>query len=732
MNRLHLYLLLLVVAFIPYSVALFTGQQLGPTEHIQTMVTPGSPVPSYGWDVLQADGVLQFLPWRDLVFDAWRHGEAPIINPYQLAGQPLTANSQSGGFYPLHVIFAFLPGSTGTKILLLGILHLLICGTGLYYLLRNLKCSETASLIGSIAFTLSQFMVAWAPLASVPSTVAWIPWFLAGITCSNRRLGFFQTALATAMMLYAGHLQFAFYGMFAALVVWTWQMATERKLAALVPAFALIVGIAASMPQLGIVLKNSATSHRRNVPSEQGYNDYSKGVLAPFEALSFINPKLLGDPSMERSMVLGDQAEKLPTSFWPAVVKPGSNPAESALWITPFALILALFGLMDKRKKDEGGMPPVIPGLAVAIVGVLLAFGSPLNQLLFFNFPGWSATGSPGRAHVLIVLGLCLMAAVGYDRLEAKNQGERKWYALAAVPLVLLAIGFNVTTMVPKFVMQDNADAMARLISRTMTPNMPGIALSVLLGSVLIAALISKKLPNPKLSIPILLLLTLIAQRPLSGKALEVPEVKPDQERHMFVSKSWNMFDTPSATMPPNIASLQRVHDLFGYDSILDKGFVEKLTQAYGRDPAPPENGNMMLFRAKDSLMPDQVQAFQKLGVLHPPGLEMNGTLLMDTRIEGGTIEHDGYDHQIIKPLNDAKEILVRDRFIPGMKSPTPNTTVEDKDGWRLIKTDGKQTQIRIDYPGRTNYFAVIIGVTLLLIGYVISVIRHEPNPTTS
>ena len=299
MKRWHIFLLLFVVAFMPYASALLSGQNLGPTEHIQTMVTPGAPKPDYGWDILQADGVLQFLPWRDLVFDAWRHGEAPILNPYQLAGQPLTANSQSGGFYPFHILFAFVPGSTGFKVILLGILHLFIAGLGLFTLLRNLKVSEAGSLLGATAFALSQFMVAWAPLASVPTTVAWIPWLLAGILTTDKKVGFFQVSLATALMLLAGHLQFAFYGLFAAFLVWAWAISRNRQVTMLIPLVAIGVGALVAMPQVSLVLKNSQTSHRKNVPTEEGYQGYTTGVLAPYEALSLISPKFMGDPSIK-------------------------------------------------------------------------------------------------------------------------------------------------------------------------------------------------------------------------------------------------------------------------------------------------------------------------------------------------------------------------------------------------------------------------------------------------
>ncbi|MBS1728975.1 MAG: hypothetical protein JST51_19825 [Armatimonadetes bacterium] len=730
MKRWQIFLLLLVVAFLPYSVAIFSGQELGPTEHIQTMVTPDAPKPGYGWDVLQADGVLQFLPWRDLVFDSWRHGQAPILNPYQLAGQPLTANSQSGGFYLPHMVFAFLPGSTGFKILLLGILHLFLAAWGLFAFLRNLKVSEGGALLGATAFALSQFMVAWAPLASVPTTVAWIPWVLAGITMPNRRLGFFLTALATAMMIYAGHLQFAFYGMFAAFVVWVWTAISVRKVSVLATLLALFVGVAASAPQLGIVLKNSATSHRRNTPTEQGYQGYSKGVLAPYEALSLVNPKLLGDPSIKTSEIEGSG---VPNGYWSMFVKPGANPAECALWVTPIAFSLGLFALFARRGKDEESASVTVP-VSLVVLGVLLAFGSPLNQLLFFYFPGWSATGSPGRAHILIVLGLCLLGAIGYDRLEAKGDGSKKWLAIGLIPLVLLGLGFNLMNMLGGMLGQPGDDSLGKIIGLTTKPYLPGIAISALLSAVVLALYSSKKLPKMAALPAVLAALTLLGQHPLSGKPLEVPNLNiPSQERKVFASQSWSMVTTPKATMPPNIASLARVHDLYGYDSILDAKFVEKLKTV--GDPFPPENGNLALLRAKslDDLTVASTKALVDLGVKHPVSADsMSGIPTSDSRINGGDIIDDGYDHQTIKPAPGATEILVRDRYFPGMKTSTPNTTVEDRDGWRLIKTDGQQSTIRIDYSGRTNFIGVIIGIGILLLGTLLSIRKHEPNASAT
>ena len=744
MKRWQNLLLLLIVAFIPYASALVSGHNLGPTEHIQTMVTADAPKPDYGWDILQADGVLQFLPWRDLVFDSWRKGEAPILNPYQLAGQPLTANSQSGGFYPLHILFAFVPGSTGFRIILLGILHLFIAGTGLFYLLRNLKVSEAGSLLGATGFALSQFMVAWAPLASVPTTVAWIPWILAGILAENKRLGFFLVSLATAMMLLAGHLQFAFYGLFAAFLIAFWAIVQDRKAVALLPFAAMVVGLVVAYPQVSLVLKNSQTSHRKNVPTEEGYEGYAKaGVLAPFEALSLINPKFMGDPSVANAE-LGDSG--VVNGYWPMQVKVGANPAESALWISPAVLTLALLGLLIWRRKDSDDAS-VVPALALMVLCVLLAFGSPLNRLLFFHFPGWSATGSAGRAHVLIVLGLCVAGAIGFDRLNAKNDGSKKWLSIGLVPLVLLGLGFNVMNMLGGMLGQPGDDTLSKIIAVCTKPHLAGVALTALVASAVLLLVTSKKLPSLAFVPAAILAVTLVGQHPLAGKPFDVPKSAIGaQERAVFVSRNWDMFGTPAATMPPNVASLARVHDLFGYDSILDMAFVEKLKVALGKDPAPPQNGNMMLLRSKEGITEQQFSAWTLLGVRQiqspaklgneydPRIITADGastTDLFDPNLPNprkATIEYDGFDHQIITVTPGTTDIVIKDRFFEGMTTPTPNTTVANEGGWRHIKTDGKQTSIRINYPGRNNVIGVIIGVLILLFGIVNTSRKHESN----
>lgn len=721
-------ILLFLAALIPFLPALIGGKQLGPTEHIQAMV--GGSAPSYGWDVLQADGVLQFWPWRDIVFDSWRQGQMPLVNPYQLAGQPLAANSQSGAFYPLHILFAFVPGSVPFKMLLLGVIHALLAGLGVFVWLRRLRVSETGAVVAGVGFAMSQFMIAWAPLASVPTTVAWIPWSLAGLVAASASRRVAEVGLAVGMMLLAGHLQFAAYGLMAVVLACVVGAISDRRM--LVGLLGVIVGAVIAWPQVSLVLANSANSHRKNVPSEEGYSAYVAGALKPFEALSVVHPRLLGDPSAP-SEVLGQSG--LPNAYWPMYAKIGSNPAECALWVSPVVLVLALVGVFARKKAlgDDssptglsGDSPtpqrvrsfvfPAVP-FSLALLGLLLALGTPVNRLLFFYFPGWSATGSPGRSLVLIVLGVCALAGFGFDQLPQK--ADKKWFGLAAVPVLLLAVGFNGMNYSAGALGVENLDKIVAVCTRT---QLPMVAVTALLGAVMVALIVRQR---SLVAVVIAVVFTAAWQFPLSGRPVELPKLDVSaQARVAFESKAWNIAKTPDAFMPPNLATIMRVHDLFGYDSILDGRFVAKLKENMQMEPAPPENGNMMLMRKKSAeirfVSVGLIKPGENRAVLGYPSLQ--GLMYSRIHEQGASaesgywkIENDGYSRQELKRTlprtGESTTINIQDRYIEGMTSDTPGCEVSDKDGFRFVQCKEGTTRVVLRYPGPK---AVYLGLAAL------------------
>src|ERR1051326_4222956 len=125
-------LFLALLPLVPLWRCLFLGDAIGPYDQIRQMAPWNGPKPSQPWDVLQADGVLQFYAWRDLVLSAWGQWTAPTWNPYQLGGTPLMANSQSGAYYLPHILLGVAHVPTGFAIVLLAWFHLALSGLGVY------------------------------------------------------------------------------------------------------------------------------------------------------------------------------------------------------------------------------------------------------------------------------------------------------------------------------------------------------------------------------------------------------------------------------------------------------------------------------------------------------------------------------------------------------------------------------------------------------------------------
>ena len=206
------------------------------------------------WNPLRWDGIGQFYPWRKFAADVIRSGRLPLWNPYQFGGSPFVANSQSAVFYPGSAIFLLI-SNTARAFVWNAILHTSLCGWFTYLFMGKLSfpnakfrgvqgdaqsnrgCSEIASLFAGVVFAFSAWQVAWLQLPTFLATSCWIPLVLrqtgeilsADLALPSSVKSKFTDrrkhnagkiaalALAIGMMLLAGHLQIAFYGLLTAL-----------------------------------------------------------------------------------------------------------------------------------------------------------------------------------------------------------------------------------------------------------------------------------------------------------------------------------------------------------------------------------------------------------------------------------------------------------------------------------------------------------------------------------
>lgn len=756
MDRRPIWIALLV--FLPFLVVgniVFSGELIGPTEAIGTMYPHGDvlKVPP-DWDILQADGVLQFDVWRKLVFESWRSGHVPFWNPYQFGGTPLLANSQSAALYPPHILAAFLPFPQA--IALLAWFHLALAALGIRALCLRLGASEPGAAFAAAVFALSPFMVSWTVLPSVITTCAYIPWILAHL------IGIFQKqkwsgplfGLCIGLMLLGGHLQFAFYGLIAVIVAGTWLTVTYSRAAKkivwpqiFIAKAGAILGILLCLVQLLPVLSYSQFSHRKTTATAEGYTAYVANALKPWELVGVVAPGFFGQPG---HIEFVDQSSQYVPRYWPQFVKPGANYAESAVTLGP-AVLFGLFLIRRKLNwKDAGGIA------IVGVLGLLLALGTGLDALLYFGIPGFAATGSPGRAVVLFVLAGCVLAGLALSPVKLSEEAEdppkpdTKQKLLQAAPLIGLVIVCLLTIVaasslqsLPSWIPNFSVTSLA---SQRLIETAPWLLLSLLLCAA--AWYVFKKGRDSIPAVGLLFFAQLaIAQLGIipSGHLPQSPDLPAPAplQRYAFVNGPWSFMQAAPALMPPNLASYYGINDIAGYDSLIHRDTVAMLNKIDGgEDPAPPINGNIMFVKKSfdlDALKEAGVTKIYSRQPFEDPNLfwqPKDGYYVADTNGPGilsapGESKLDSYRAgEAVFQASGPGNFIFRERSLPGWTATIDGKPAELKDGdWLSIDLPVGEHKVTFTYVAPGYSLGLILSAFGLINLVIWSLfIRRAPN----
>jgi hypothetical protein len=738
-----------LATLLPLWRAVLLGEFIGPFDQLRHFGPWYGPQPARPWDVLQMDGVLQFYPWRDMVFEAWGKGQLPAWNPYELAGTPLLGASQSAAFYPPHILLGFLHVPTGNAMALLAWFHLFWAAAGSFYLARTLGASRLGASVAGLGFALSPFMVAWTVLPSVITTVAWIPWCLTfvvklyvsapGLRAQRKRV--VALAACIGMMLLGGHLQFAAYGFLAVAILSLWltfatvrskspATSSMRPLMALLGTLAAVVlGAAFAAPQLLPVLKYSAFSHRANQASEAGYQGYVERATRPWALQGFALPTALGNPAKESPIGSGINA------YWPALTQLGSDFAESAVSVGPVIFLLLFF--VRRLRNASAGLA------AMAAIAALLAFGTPLNRFLYFLAPGWSATGSPGRIAVLVVLCLCVLAGLAVDRIEAEEQKPFKLLtvlgALLALVLALFPFLFGPTYSAAYPRPLNDVDTIAKI---TVKDEM--VVLFATLCIATAAMLLAKMNRRYIWALPVACTVSAVVAYgnlvPTSSQTLP-PLRGASYARYAVINDQWPLLTAqlgPLPFLPPNTAAYSRIHEVGGYDSLLHRDTAALLRDIDGQDAAPPTNGNMMFVKPRADLAKLAEAGVTEIwsssilpGYPRPTSMERGW---IRYRIAGkgraftpsgpATILSEGYDSIELLAIGPGT-LTLKDRLMPGWEAyvdgkPTPVRGTL----WREVELPpaGHRVLFRYSPPGLST--GIMLAVLSLVAGAALLLLR--------
>ncbi|MBX3096769.1 MAG: hypothetical protein KF812_07900 [Fimbriimonadaceae bacterium] len=722
LRRHRLTLILALLPIVPLFLVLFGGHTIGPWDDVRA-VTLGDGQVKHGWDILMVDSCLQFTPWRKLVLESWAQGQIPFLNPYALWGQPLLANGQSGALYPLHMLFGILQVPLAIALTLLAWFHLAWAGFGARFWARTLGANEEGGLIAGALVSLSAFFLLWTPLPSVITTCAWIPWVIGLVTMIARGDGSRRTigalAACLAMMILGGHLQFVAFGFMAVAVTAIYWLALYQRWSKALPLLgAIALGVMVAMPHLGPVLQLSSESHRRGSATSDGMAGYQASAIQPDEYLAVVDSRFLGNP---RTPV---EVQGIPVPMpgsWLQYAKAGGHPAESAVAIGPLALAL-LVGWRRGRTgvSGTGGALACVGGL-----GLLIALGTPFNALLYFGVPGWSSTGSPGRAAVLFVLAAAVAGGVAWRTSDtnsdhAEPTKRAKVSAIVAFGSFVVAFAYLFVGPAPASWLPQGPPVSAL---RFFAANDYLIVGAISAGAAALTFLFARSMTTRRYVLPSAILsiaipsLGLIVTSPIGiPDRSPWPELSDPNTRTAFVTPSWPLPGPPMRALGvPNIPTLFRIPSASVYDSVLTSGDVQRFSQFTAQDaPFPPTNGNMLLVKQVTSAPAGVTHVVDSqdpngLAVEIPTLPEWTTITAMDTR--GITLE-----------VQAGERVFANFFYRPGMTATLNGKPVplEPGDWIQSAQPPSESGTLRVNYtpPGFTTF--LVMGLTgLLIMGFL-------------
>lgn len=343
------------------------------------------------------DVITQIYPWKHLVIEAWKSKQIPLWNPYSFAGTPLLANYQSGAFSPFNLLFFILPFVDAWSILVL--LQPLMAGIFMYLLARALHRSKFASIVSSISFMFCGFLTVWMGYATLGYTILFLPLAIFGIEkyYQTNKPGFLLLfSLTIPLSFFSGHFQISLYFFLFVFAYIVYKFISTKNIrSTLYLILYTCFGILLSLPQLLPSIEFYSQSFRSAV--------FQKGEAIPWTYIpTLLAPDFFGNP-VTRNDWYGHYAE------WNAYI--GILP-----------LFLALYSISGKKKTQ------VIFVFISGVLTLLLAFNSPLLDILInFHIPVLS-TSSASRIVSLYGFAFALLAAFGFDQLfsDIKNRKYKK------------------------------------------------------------------------------------------------------------------------------------------------------------------------------------------------------------------------------------------------------------------------------------------------------------------
>lgn len=355
-----------------------------------------------------------YYPYMRLTQDAYRHGELPLWNPFNFAGNPHMAEWQSGVFYPLHVLLPLL--SLPVYWTFFQLTAFFLAGLFTYWYLSNLNLGKPASLFGATVYMLSEFMTTWnMEVITAPHSILWLPLILLAVdkltvsreqkTGNNDKKKWWIIGLAGLVFsILAGYWQTTLYVMVITAVYAVYRLASEKKLFIIHYPLSIVSWFifALALTSFHLLPTNELLdrSSREYINLQPRMQEIMKGYLLPARHLvTLFAPDYFGHEATR--------------NYFARVG--GGWYYEHVIFIGTVPLLFAVIALFAKKKFKIRN--DILFWIAVIVISASFSFKTPWAEAVFrYKVPVLS-TGIANRILFVEAFGLSVLAAFGISSL---------------------------------------------------------------------------------------------------------------------------------------------------------------------------------------------------------------------------------------------------------------------------------------------------------------------------
>ena len=366
------------------------------------------------------DLVVYNLPLEKAMHDAYARGRVPVWMSEISGGRPLAPNPNAGALYPVRPLLSVLPFPISTRIFPL--LHWILAGTGMVFLLRSLGASGAGAWLGAVTYVFSGVGVAevfYPNLHPGMALLPWVVWTVARRTGSRAGKVVFLSFLYGLLFL-AGDvftIGMAILGSFLWIVVETERRERWGELGLLAVSLALAGLLAA--PQILATALWIPETNRAALGMQLRESLFFS--IHPLRLVELVVPFPYGACwSLDDAAIWG----------WPVFRYKGMG-----MFTSLYAGAFAVIALIATRRTKAPGFRF---GRVLFVVALLISVPPSLVPSAWEKLPSPLPLRNPEKFSVVLVFALSVVAGLAFEELR-RSTSRRRWTLAIAAALAALA-----------------------------------------------------------------------------------------------------------------------------------------------------------------------------------------------------------------------------------------------------------------------------------------------------